>query len=375
MFKILWQKKVVIVSLVLFLILFPAVSVRPAQMLGQTLFLSIGIDKKTDGYEVSAIISVSQFSPTGTATTKAISGSGNSVNAAIKKIEADQGREISLAHCNLIVAGSGLADENLAATLHYFLRLYEMSNNALIVYTDGDVKKLLETSIADKTGATGGILETIAASDKTATLDEFYKNYLRPSSANIVNIINLNNGGDALDNLGDGAVFKKGKKILTLNPDQMRAVRMVNSKSADDIVVLDNVNGAQVILQLRSKSSKINAKIKDVSGISKPIVSINLELTATIKEIQDPVNPEAFLDIDNSSNFGIIKTALEGKITADLDSALEYTKTDKADFLRFYDYFHRYDTAAFAKYMDGKDIEQLLAALDFNISVTAKIVV
>lgn len=367
MFRILWRKKVMVIFLAALIVLFPAASIKPAQMLSKTLFLSIGIDKDASGYEISGIVSVNTPSQTGATTTKPVSGRASSINAALKKIEANQGRTVSLAHCNLIVVGAGAANENLAAILHHFLRQYEMSNNTLIIYTESGVKELLDTSIANKTGSSAGMLETIAAQAHTTTLDKFYKNYIRPSSSEIVNIVNLEK--EEIDNTKNGAVFKNGKKLFNLSADQMQVVRMLNNHRTHDTVILD-ANGNQVVLSIKSAASQIKTKIEDGT----PVVRITINVTAEVNEIIDSGNPETYLDFENLPQ-SMIKNAYTQKLTADTELTLDALKLHKADFLRLYDRFHKYNTSPFARYMKANDIDTLLEQIEYFVDTNVKIVV
>jgi len=177
MLRTLWRKKVLVVFLLALLILLPAASVRPAHASSKAIFLSVGIEKAADGYTVIGAM----------VDKKVVSADGATVLEAIEKITADQGRKVSLAHCTLIVLSANLADENVADTLRYFLEKFEVTNNALLVWTDADVAKLLETSAADIPA--GGSLETIAAHNQEVlfkhplTLDRFFKDYLRGRAA------------------------------------------------------------------------------------------------------------------------------------------------------------------------------------------------
>jgi spore germination protein KC len=210
----LWRKKVWIVFLVALLVLFPTASVKPAQAMSKAILLSVGIEKTADGYTVSGAMVTNKFTPEGMAETKVVSADGATVAKAINKIAADQGRGVSLAHCNLIVLGASLATENVATILKYFLEKFEISNNALLVWTDTEVAKMLEISSENRTDAAAGLLETIAAHNKESafnkpmTLDRFYKDYLKGLEG-FISIITLKE--DEISNTRQMAVFMSGR--------------------------------------------------------------------------------------------------------------------------------------------------------------------
>jgi len=182
--------------------------------MSKAILLSVGIEKTTDGYTVSGAMIAGTFTPEGLAETKIVSADGTTVAGALNKITANQGREVSLAHCNLIVLGSSLETENIAKILEYFLGKFEISNNALLVWTYSDVVKLLEVSGENRTDAAGGLLETIAAhnqksvSNKQMTLDGFFKDYLKKRDG-FISIISLED--EEISNTRQMAVFREGR--------------------------------------------------------------------------------------------------------------------------------------------------------------------
>jgi len=212
----LWRKKVWIVFLVALLVLFPSASVRPAQAMTKAILLSVGIEKTADGYTISGKMVTNTFTPEGLAETKVVSADGATIVKAINKISADQGRDVSLAHCNLIVLGASLAGENVAVILEYFLGKFEVGNNALLVWTDAEVAKILETSAKNRTDAAGGLLETIAAHNQSEvferpmTLDRFYKDFLSGREG-FMSVIKLEN--DEISNTRQMAAFKHGRLV------------------------------------------------------------------------------------------------------------------------------------------------------------------
>jgi len=218
MIRILWRKKVLVVFLAALLILFPGASVRPAQALSKTIFLSVGVEKSAGGYTVigAAMINAEE--------TKLVSAEGAAVEEAFGQITSRQGRTVSLAHCNLIVLGASLSGENVANILEYFLEKFEVSNNALLVWTNGDVKGMLEASFKSKTDAPGGMLETIAAHNqlnvfkRPLTLDRFFKDYFGGRVA-FMSAISFET--DEIYNTGQVAAFKNGlfKRLVAQTSD------------------------------------------------------------------------------------------------------------------------------------------------------------
>jgi len=423
MFRELWRKKVALVLIVALLLLFPAASIQPAQMLSKSLFLSIGIDRNDDGFVVGGIICVSQFSSEGGEPTKTVRATGNSINHALKNITTNEGRKVSLAHCNLIVLGPGLADIDVTIVLSTMLKQYEMSNSALLVCTDDDFMELLQTSIENNTGATAGLLETITAFNQESllgtatTLDEFYKNYLRPASTAILSVVNLSSSkeqktgeGDAeVDTEGDegeleseadagdpplyntrsAVIYVMGKQVARLTPDEVWAYSYLTRGaswldiltgatigSSTDTTILNNINdgelqNANATLHSKSKSSNIKIRLEK----NRPIANIKINTTAELYHIIDPNSPHKYINFENNPPTKAIKTAFQQKLLTNCESLLQKIEDYNADILGLHDNFHRFNTKQYKKYFQNNTLQDFLKDLEFNIQTNIKIVV
>ena len=404
MFRQLWRNKILVIFIVALLVLFPAASIKPAQMLSRSLFFSVGIDKTDEGYQVSGVVAVNRAAQPGERITKSVQASGPSITVAMKKIASDEGRLLSLVHCNLIVIGSGLQDVNLATVLSNFLRQYEMSNNALLVCTDGDVLELLEASMENRTGATAGQLETVVAFNQdnvfshATTLDNFFKSYLRTSSSSILSIVNMSGGEQeevpvqgavgggggsdeasapkVISNTRSGAVFRNGKRVFDLTADEVWAVGHLFAGSSRDPVILDNISGgdlvdAQAILQPKSKRHRISVNVRD--GV--PVAKVTIHKQAELYQITEPNAPERYLDLEENPPIDIVSNALRDKLLNDLNSALDKIKFYRADFVGLHDTFHRFNTRAFHRYMKNADVNKFLDEIEFEITINAKVVI
>jgi len=209
MIRTLWRNKILVLFIIALLVLFPAASIQPSQMLSRAVFVSVGIDYVNGEYVVTGMVAVNEFEPFADPTaSKPVSATGETVRDALDNIRGNEGRKPSFSHCNLIVLGDGLRDKNVADVLGVFFRDYRIGNNVLLIYTEDDIMELLEISKEFRTESPGGLLETIAIFNKTATIDDFFKEYLRGNSPVSISIVNTNDG--ALDNTREWAVFVDG---------------------------------------------------------------------------------------------------------------------------------------------------------------------
>jgi Ger(x)C family germination protein len=356
-----WRKKVLIIFLIAFVFLFPSASVRPAQMLDKTVFVSIGIDKVDTQYIISGTIIVNDFSSTGDKSTKTISATANSVNACIQQIVANQGRKVSLAHCNLVLIGAGLKDENMTQILSYFIKKYEMSNNALLVFTSDDVKAIQESSIENPTNAPAGLLETVASHNqrkvfgRAVTLDAFYKDYLRKSSTSLMGTVQLQD--ETITNPRTAAAFKNGKHIKTLSPVETSAMGTLSGNNAPSNYVLD-IDGSSAVLSVKGKKCCIKTSMR--GGF--PHVSIHVDISAKVNDFT------TVLDIDDLSDAvrDKIKAALEQRIWDDIAELATTMRANKIDPIGLFDTFYRRHNSAVKNYLRDKTVDDFLREMTFE---------
>ena len=355
MFSLLWKKKFLIVFLIALIALLPQAAARPAQMLSKTLFTSIGIDKTDDEYEISGEMIVNDFSKKGETKSEVISETGANITEVMNKLSAAQGREISLAHCTLMVVGAGLNDENLGELLTYFFHKTEVNNNCAIVYTQSPVKDLL-TASEEGGDKRRGLLQQILEFNqqniigKPTSLEKFFKDYMRTSKTGILTTATLE--GDKISNEIQAAVFKNGKHVFTLDETQTLALNFLNSKNTKMRTIQDDVT-----LHVLAKGAKIKVHMEN----GHPVVKINVKTTVRVEDIKGQI----ILNLDAEKQ-AQIKTALQQKLKSDIENTLAQMKVQKTDFLHLYDKYYR-------KYRVTQTIEDFLDTLEFQIKVDASV--
>ena len=291
MFRLLWNKKALILLLAVFVALLPQAAGRPAQMLSKTLLTSVGIDKQDGEYVLyGQEVKIPKGGQT-SGTETVVEGGGVSLGAAINKLAATTGREVSLAHCNLIVLGAGLDGENIAELLKYFLNRAELNNNCTILYTKEPVKDMLDEQQQ---------LRAKFASDnafgKPPTLERFFKDYLRASSCSVL-----------MQQPGKAAIFKNGRYAFSLDENQTRALGYLSGGGTKIRITHDNH-----VLHVLHKKVKINKN------------KIHMKITAEIES--DP-----FL---SNSELTALADVVKSKLELDIKNALEHAYSNGADVLQ-----------------------------------------
>ena len=288
MFRLLWQKKALILFLVVLVVLLPTAMSRPAQMMSKTVLTEITIDKVGEQYTLTgkkAEISSPSAQAGGLGggggagsgaptEKKELTASGPSVAAAINKMSATTEKEVSFAHCSSMVLGEGLAGENLADLLEFFLHRTEIHNNIALSWKE---------------------------KGRATTLEKFYKDYMRSTSTSIL-----------AEGPTKSAVFKHGKYAFTLDEAQTLALDFALGRPIKERIIIEA--DAPHVLKVLSNNTQIkNNSVK---------VAVKMELES---------NPQA-----TDTELLTIKDAVKEKLEKDIKDTLEFCYGKNADVLLLY---------------------------------------
>ncbi|MCL2850836.1 MAG: hypothetical protein FWE01_00535 [Firmicutes bacterium] len=212
-FITIWQKKFLLIILAMLVALLPMAVSKQSMALTRTILTAIAIDMEDDEIIVYGEHVLFNFDPFGIPERHIAVGRGTDITEALADIGVNMGRTVSFSHCTLIVIGSGLDDANLFDVLMPLYKQSQLNTAAALVYTEGDVEALIQTSI-DTGDVRSAKLQQIAEFNLThkdkyhTSLERFFKQTLRRNSVARMPIINDNDG--ELDNTGKTAKFIGG---------------------------------------------------------------------------------------------------------------------------------------------------------------------
>jgi len=162
MFKMLWRKKFIIITLAVLLAFLPMAMTKEATVLGKTVITAIGLDKQNDEYIVWTESLIFNFDPFGVPERQITTAAASTIDEAFEEISLNMGRKLSFSHCSIILLGSGLEDVNLRELLWPFLLKPQLNNRAVLMWTDDDVGDVLQVSV-DTGDVRSAKLQQIAA--------------------------------------------------------------------------------------------------------------------------------------------------------------------------------------------------------------------
>ncbi len=369
-------------------------------------------ESTAERYIVTAQIAVPEATDTNSESTRTeLSGSGGTIGAAIKAIGDSSGWYPHLSFCNLIILGGSMAETNVIKVLDYFAKTLRLQDSAMVVLSKDTAKELLEINTPlDKISSfaiqkmllkTKGFDSDVAATD----VKDFCLHYYDVGSSSFMPVIGVQDvskgtmknsngslstaeqgatggtetGGSSIGSSGGAdsasqsekvfkayatALFKEGKKVGELTPEQTLAFNAIRQNVTGTTVELDGVkigfekpkNFLLTIIK-NGRSFKVTA---DENGVT---VNIGLNLYCKISDASTETSDSSF-----SKNVPLppeVIRAAEEEFTTAIKELIETEKNTECDFLRIKRELFRKNYKYFARFKDS-----YLAHINENVTVT-----
>ena len=149
-------------AFMLVLVLMPRQSSGMPEIENKLLITTIGIDKTTDGYSVSAVVVMPQENHGGSVSKIEADAEGKSLSEALEQMSIKMGKPLELGLCGLVIVGDTFGKEAITPHLSYLLSSGKIIPGAfLVASTDGkSAKKAIE--LANKlSDATSNVLSKL----------------------------------------------------------------------------------------------------------------------------------------------------------------------------------------------------------------------
>ena len=354
--------------------------------------LAAGIDREGDDFIVTSQISIPKSSDQGQSTSAVqIVSRGKTVAKAFEEIDAKTGWYPKLVFCNLILLGEETTKQDVFDALDYFLLDEYLSDNCFVATCNGKAADLLNATalIEDSSSAAiGKILSNHAERVGTvypSTLRTFAMGYAADDACSTLPVIKLQNqqepkgesspnesqnqqGGQAQQNGGqkggqgqqgaqssqDGqpsksngeqnkpvfsaeetALFKHGKRVGTLTPEETFAANAVLAKLRLAPYSVQTENAA-CTLTIKQNAPKIKLKVAK-NGLA--TLKINLTLTAGLLDYAKSISPQDLADVGDVPAGAF--SAAQKKLSGEILSLFEKTRALDCDLFRIADRFRK----------------------------------
>ena len=189
------RKGYLAILVVALIILLPIFIALPQQAQDRTLILAFGIDKMQEQYEVSAQIMVPESSQSGYKEKREVKSSvGKTIDQAIASLQLNEGKDIGVAHANILIINEQAIGEDINSVLDYFIRNRDIGY-LTIATTPNSAKEMLEIS-ANSTSDKDSLLRLVSYNNENifgtdSTLNKLLFGYYSPAQTSIISRLQL----------------------------------------------------------------------------------------------------------------------------------------------------------------------------------------
>lgn len=361
-------------------------------------------------------------------TVKTIVVKGKNVGDAFSNLSLILGKLPGLAHCDSIVINKELMQEDVTKYLDYFVRTNNLTSNATLIVAENTAKEIIETTASQK-GLRAITLSDVLLLNheyvltKKSNLDAFYANYFSKAPSMALPILNVGesnksddsslasgattgssgaessgsgqsqnnqsqnggqNGGQdgnknsgqggqstpskILKNEGKGAIVNKGKLVGIVEGEQMQGLSLLSKTVKKGNVQVNNIND-RIFNDATLNFDIFNKSVKSYGYFANGVPVFNYDITLVLKleeVVMDDYGVEAMTAVKNYMK-GNIKQLTESTIYEDISSIINKCKSTQSDILGVYDYFYKFHTAQWNKFLDSlEDKEDYLNYVVFT---------
>ena len=363
------------------------------------LIVTLGVDKKEDGYEVTSQIAVPDSESSKTTNKEAvISSKGKTLYEAVSDISDKTGWYPKLSFCNLIVLGESLKSENIMDVLLFFIRSYKIEDSAIVCTVEGEAKELLLSS-SPLDNISGLSLSKIFVKDYenasrvyTASIKDFCTKYYSRSSLGYMPYVKTiptdesgqggktvqtstatepeagtqKQGGEQQLVIYDAStcyLYNKGYFVGELNSDEVLCLSLVNKKVQEAFFTITATNNdgktGELLIDILKSNRKVNLTIEN----NKPTLNIDLKVWARVSDANFSES------IDNVASLGKLNANMKYKtenfIKENLISIINKSKNSGSDIFEVKNLLYKYHTKKYEKHK-----LTVLEDLEYKINVT-----
>ena len=387
---------------------------------------AVAIDYSNEGqYELTAQVAVPEATDSNPENLKAhVTGKGGTMGAAFKDLGDVSGWYPNLNFCNLIVLGEDFKDKNVIEVLDYFGRTLRVQDSALVVYSEGKAKDILNVSSPLDNISSFAIQKILFKNPgfdmEVAKMDikNFTVGYYSRGGSSFMPVIktmsedgDISSGGQGSSNSSQGAsngsqemsggnsgssgsssqssssgsssgggnssnqkkyfnakttaLFKNGIKVGELDQSLTTAYNIITTTFEGSTIEIKDVNykgeNKNFLLTVFRNSPKISLTA-DQNNVN---LNVNLDVFCRISD-QNTDYAENTL-VTNKPLPKEVKEKAERKLSADINNLIEVSKVTGCDFLNLTDKLYR---CCYKHYFTHKDT--FLSTMKVNVSVTVQ---
>lgn len=375
------------------LLLLPTSLGMQHQSIEKALILGFGVDKADTEYEVSMQVLIPQYNQSFAEKVEIVSEKGKTIDLALDNTCLKIGKELAVAHANIIVLSNKVLQDDIMRVLDYFYRDRYLGNYSIVLSTDNSAKEVLQATSEMDSASLNSLDNIVKYNDKNvlgqqSNLHTIATGYYSPARTCVIPHIDLEKssgqdggasggsgggsesasgssdsggsgepseqGSTKLKNEGAVTILKDGKFERKLERKDFRGFSWLMNNSKGYVLELKNIsddiyNDATIVVEIIKSSAKLNYKF---SELNKPIINVDINLTykisSTTQSAYDSQKYADFVPQDTKTLEKVIKTLID----AEIQNALNIAKDGHFDVWNVYDRFHQFHTKKLKQYLD-----------------------
>lgn len=392
------RKIVVLILLLVFGFTIPKLN-APAMSDTEAIVTMMCMDKKDDKIVMSA--TVLSPGPDNVANYQVFSGTGNTLGDAVEATSLAIGKEMGFAQCEVMALGEKLCDDGIMDTLDYMTRTKKVGRNAFLICFAGDIDDFSE-ALSNLNKEKSLKLELILNFDKRyilskeGNIESFYKGYFNDISLGIMpkvaiksaqadNAIEVAAGGQTSGDsseqsnkeekkyfINDGSIsiFKKGKRALDVDPEQVKKINYFVNNSQQGTIEVDDVNDdiynhAKVVLDIVRKKNKISVSFNE----NQPVFKSSINMVVAVEQVMEKEPNKNMLKRNNDFLTEALVNKIKQKVEQDMKSCIEFCRENKTDLVEAYKHFSKLTPNKFDEYLNKVGKENFLNGIKFEFEI------
>lgn len=265
--------KIFVFVVLAFFVAWIASSYTKIELADRAIVLGVGIDMVDDKFVVTAeVISPNEGDDGGSsgATSKLLTGVGQTLPLAIQDVFQTSGKNPSLGHTGIVLLGESMNNQELKHILSYFILSDAFKDGVTLATCKGSAKKIFESTSPVDSMVSFALQTIIQKSGKKTNstsnvLHNFVESQMGHSKTSYLSqVAFVNDGNDKVNKEKDSqkktgvydcsklCVYKDGYFVDVLDKDETRGFVMLNASKTYDNFVVDD---AQSVLGSKDKVS------------------------------------------------------------------------------------------------------------------------
>lgn len=341
------------------------------------LIAGVGVDINADGSQslTLEIVTSSNASDASESESEIFTSSGLSIADCVDEMSEYGAKRLFWTHNQIILFGESLANYDISSYLDYFMRESTIRPTTNLAVFMGNTSDFFAMSLPQGFSTPSTLLSDAFKKQKNddsgaflvITLQEFVDDIVTEGIEPILPVVTMQVSDEEnpvvqdIISVENFMIFSNGKMTGITTEIESRGIIWVRNSGENGIVVIENIDGSTTTVEILSSSVEIE------TGNNAGFPVINLLIEATCAILEDNGGGEEYLYQKRDE----ITSAINEKITEEIEAAWQKAVASEADFLGFGKEIYRYETELWDIY--GANWNENLGEVVLDITVNSEL--